>query len=215
MDVSSAFAAILAALLIGAMSPGPSFIMVARNSIGLSRRDGFATAMGMGVGGMCFSGVALAGLYTLLSSVAWLYGALKVAGGAYLLYLALRIWRGASVPLLIDDDQPETMPDLRRSFWTGLSTQLTNPKTAIVYGSIFAALLPQDPPLWCYLALPPLVFAIEAGWYALVAMCFSGRVLRRGYLSAKVWIDRAASAAMTALGVRLILTAYGRSDLLR
>lgn len=33
MDVSSAFAAILAALLIGAMSPGPSFIMVARETL--------------------------------------------------------------------------------------------------------------------------------------------------------------------------------------
>ena len=56
-------------------------------------------------------------------------------------------------------------PMPRKSFWIGLSTQLSNPKTAVYYGSIFAALLPQHPPLWCYFALPPAIFAIEAGWY--------------------------------------------------
>lgn len=50
MNVSSALIAILTALLLGAISPGPSFILVVRSSLGLSRRDGLATAIGMGVG---------------------------------------------------------------------------------------------------------------------------------------------------------------------
>src|SRR3979409_1563921 len=60
MTAFAAVAAILAALLMGAMSPGPSFVLVARNAIGLSRTDGLATALGMGVGGVFFSGIALA-----------------------------------------------------------------------------------------------------------------------------------------------------------
>ena len=60
---SAAVTAILAALLVGAMSPGPSFVMVARNAIALSRRDGLATAWGMGIGGVFFSAIALVGLY--------------------------------------------------------------------------------------------------------------------------------------------------------
>ncbi len=207
MNITSSLAAILAALLIGAISPGPSFVVVARNAVALSRRNGLATAAGMGVGSVCFSGIALAGLYSLLSRVEWLYVGLKVAGGAYLLYLALKIWRGAAAPLSIDPASSSSSPSLKSSFWTGLSTQLTNPKTALVYGSIFAALLPQTPPLWCYIALPPLVFAVECGWYATVALCFSNRALGQGYLNAKQWIDRAASAAIAALGLRLMLTA--------
>jgi threonine/homoserine/homoserine lactone efflux protein len=215
MNISSALIAILVALLLGAISPGPSFILVVRNSLGLSRRDGLATAIGMGFGGVCFSGVALAGLYTLLNSVEWLYGGLKMAGGAYLLYLALRIWRGSSESIVLDRIRCDGAGSPGRSFWTGLTTQLTNPKTAIVYGSIFAALLPQHPPSWCYIALPPLVFAVEAGWYTVVAVCFSGHGIRHGYLESKVWIDRCASAAIAALGLRLILTAFRRTDLLR
>ncbi len=208
MTASAAIATILVALLIGAMSPGPSFVLVARNSIGLSRADGLATALGMGVGGVFFSGVALAGLYTLLSAVGWLYAGLKIAGGLYLVYIASKIWRGAARPLLIEDGRVVQTANVPKSFWLGLSTQLSNPKTAIAYGSIFAALLPQHPPVWCYFALPPLVLAIESGWYTVVALCFSSRRPREVYLRAKKWVDRAAATAIAALGLRLIFTAH-------
>ena len=41
---------------------------------------------------------------------------------------------------------------------------MMTPKTAIVYGGVFAALLPATPPFWLLAALPPLIFALEAGW---------------------------------------------------
>jgi threonine/homoserine/homoserine lactone efflux protein len=208
MSPSTAVATILTALLIGAMSPGPSFVIVARNSIGLSRRDGLATALGMGIGGVLFSGVALLGLYTLLAAVTWLYVSLKVAGGLYLIYLASKIWRSAKTPLAFSQGEANTSGNPRKSFWIGLSTQLSNPKTAIYYGSIFAALLPQHPPLWCYFALPPAIFAIEAGWYTVVALCFSSKRPRELYLRAKTWVDRVAASAITALGLRLIFAAH-------
>ncbi len=207
MTATSAVFAVLVALWVGAMIPGPSFVLVARNAIGLSRRDGLATAFGMGVGGIFFGGVALAGLYTLLQTVEWLYIGLKVAGGAYLIYVAWKIWRGAGHPITVDATLTASRGSVRKSFWIGLSTQLSNPKTAIWYGSIFAALLPQHPPLWCYFVLPPLVFAIEFGWYTIVALCFSSKGPREVYLRAKKWIDRIAAAAIAALGLRLILNA--------
>src|SRR6201996_9773296 len=117
MPAQAAIPAILGALLIGAMSPGPSFLVVARNAIGLSRRDGLATALGMGIGGVFFSGIALLGLYTLLATVEWLYVGLKVAGGVYLVYLASKIWRGAAKPLAFSETQTGSGGNPRKSFW--------------------------------------------------------------------------------------------------
>jgi threonine/homoserine/homoserine lactone efflux protein len=150
----------------------------------------------------------LAGLYTLLSAVGWLYAGLKIAGGVYLVYLASKMWRGATSPLIVEDGQIAQAGNVRKSFWTGLTTQLSNPKTAVAYGSIFAALLPQHPPVWCYFALPPMIFTIEAGWYTIVAFCFSSRRPRQVYLRMKKWIDRVAATAIAALGLRLIYTAH-------
>ena len=160
MSTLVAVLSITGALCLGAMSPGPSFVLVARTSVGVSRRDGMATALGMGVGGVVFSGLALAGLYTVLAMVSWLYAALKMGGGLYLLYLASKIWRGARKPLAFDQGGPAQKANTKPAFWVGLATQLSNPKTAIVYGSVFVSLLPRHPPTWCYVALPAIVFTI-------------------------------------------------------
>src|SRR5262245_32689218 len=106
MTPTIALFAILGTLALGAMSPGPSFVLVARTAVARSRQDGLAAALGMGVGGAFFCGLALLGLIALLSSVEWLYLLLKFAGGFYLIYLAIMIWRGAKQPLAVKADIP-------------------------------------------------------------------------------------------------------------
>jgi RhtB (resistance to homoserine/threonine) family protein len=196
--------AILAAVLIGAISPGPSFVMVLRTSIALSRADGVAAAIGMGLGGALFGTLALVGLTALLAQVEWLYMVLKLAGGAYLVYLAIRIWRGAREPVAIPPTAAFKSDTLWRSFTVALMTQLSNPKTAVAYASVFAALLPPEVPAWMILALPPLIFLVETSWYAVVTFVFSSHRPRAAYVRAKAWIDRATAFVIGGLGLRLI-----------
>jgi threonine/homoserine/homoserine lactone efflux protein len=205
MSSLGVFDSIIAALSIGAMSPGPSFVVVSRIAISRSRPDGLAAALGMGLGGVAFSILALAGLTALLSRFEWLYLALKVAGGAYLAYIAFKIWRSAKEPLDVGEEAVSSRA-LGRSFTTALLTQVSNPKTIVVYASIFAALLPKDIPLGLFVALPLGVFFVEAGWYTIVALAFSARHPRRIYLAAKMWIDRAAGTVMAGLGLQLVVS---------
>jgi len=197
---------ILGALCVGAMSPGPSFIMVVRVSVAASRRDGLAAALGMGFGGLLFAALALAGLQALLMQVGWLYLVLKALGGAYLIYLGVLIWRGAAQPLATQTASP-TVRGWRRSLALGFATQVSNPKTAIYYASVFAAFLPQHPSAALFWILPPLIFAIETGWYALVATAFSAALPRAAYLRCKIWIDRLAGAVLGLLGGKLMIEA--------
>lgn len=83
----AALLTIAGAILVGAMSPGPSFIMIVRTAVVSSRLSALSAAAGMGVGCMIFSVIALAGLHSLLELVPWLYAALKTAGGVYFLWL--------------------------------------------------------------------------------------------------------------------------------
>jgi RhtB (resistance to homoserine/threonine) family protein len=205
----SAYVAIVVALLVGAISPGPSFIVVARTSLGSSRTAGLRVALGLGLGGVVFALLALIGLIALLSTVDWLFTLLKVAGATYLLYLAVRLWRGARVPL--DVGPTERVRSVRSDILRGLVVQLSNPKTAVVYASVFAAVLPSSPSTWLTIALAPSVFVIEAGWYSVVALGFSYARLRRLYERAKTWVDRCTAVVLGGLGVRMILTAGSRN----
>jgi threonine/homoserine/homoserine lactone efflux protein len=205
MTPTLAVLAIAGSLAIGAASPGPSFVMVVRTAVAKSRRHGLAAAFGMGIGGLAFCLLALFGLQAVFDRADWLYIAFKLAGGLYLLFLAARIWRHAAAPLDVAlRGANET--DAFRSFALGLATQLSNPKTLVFYGSVFAALMPRHLPLWGYLVLPPVVMAIETGWYTLVALTFSLPRPRAVYLRWKRWVDRCAAMVMGGLGFKLILS---------
>jgi threonine/homoserine/homoserine lactone efflux protein len=205
MEAGLACLAIMGTLAVGTISPGPSFVLVVRTAVALSRADAIAAAIGMGLGGVGFAALALLGLQVLLTQVGWAYAGLKLAGALYLLYLASRLWRGARTPLVMADDRRPRDGGLRQSLVVGLVTQLSNPKTAIVYGSVFAALLPPAPPGWLPAVLLPAIFALETGWYVVVALAFSTARPRAAYARSKRWLDRIAGAVMGALGVRLII----------
>src|SRR5262245_45423825 len=138
MAASTVLLAILGALFIGAVSPGPSFVLVSRIAITQSRLRGLAAALGMGVGGTLFAALALLGLAVLLTRVEMLYVVLKLLGGLYIGWLGVRIWRGAREPLAPIEVAVPQGRSLLRAFSFALLTQLSNPKTAVVYGSIFA-----------------------------------------------------------------------------
>lgn len=208
MQELTALLGIAAAIGIGAASPGPSFIMVARCAVATGRVDGLFAALGMGVGGLTFACLALLGLNGLLAAVPQVYLVLKVAGGLYLAYLGVCIWRGANAAL------PQTTVSLNaagqakvRSFALAFTTQMSNPKAAIVYASVFAAFLPANPSSTFNLSVAAVVFVIETGWYTLVAVALSAHAPRAWYLRYKAWLDRIAGGVLIALGLKLVTSA--------
>ncbi len=207
MEMIVSLTLILSALFLGAVSPGPSFVLIAKIAMGTSRTDGVAASIGMGIGGVTFSIFALLGLHAILINIPTLYVFLKVLGGLYLLYLAIRIWKGANEPIAIINENCREHSTVIKSFLIGFITQISNPKTAIVYGGIFAALLPADVPNTLYYILPPLVFVVEAGWYLIVTLVLSTSSPRATYLRSKSLFDRVASSVMAGLGVKLVSSA--------
>lgn len=207
MNEAAALLGIGTALCIGAASPGPSFVMVARTAASAGRSHGLNAALGMGCGGALYAVASLLGLNALFAAVPAFYLALKLLGGIYLAYLGWRIWRGARQALEIPSEAPPAHSShARRSLLLGFTTQVSNPKTAIVYASIFAAFLPSSPSLAFQLAVVAVVFCIEAGWYALVAVALSATGPRNTYLRCKKWVDRIAGAVLGVLGLRLVIS---------
>jgi threonine/homoserine/homoserine lactone efflux protein len=203
VEIFAVYFAVSTAILLGAMSPGPSFIVVARTAVAGSRGRGVLAALGMGVGGGLFALAALLGLQLVLLAVPSVYRVLQLIGALYLIVLAYKLWRAAP-------DRPDLSVRAapRSSAWQafvlGLATQLSNPKTAIVYASVFAAALPQQAS-WLLTALVvPTIFAIEFGWYTLVALAFSSGRARHCYVRGKTWIDRLAAGAMGLLGAKIL-----------
>lgn len=200
---------VTSAIAIGAVSPGPSFLMVARIAVASSRSHGVAAALGIGAGGAIYTIAALAGLQAAFAAVPSLYLVLKLAGGAYLVFLGYHLWTGAAQPLDIPrENAAQHAQTTTRAFLIGLGTQLSNPKAAIYYASVFAAFHLQNFSVFLGVCTVLTIFAIEVGWYLIVAALLSSTRPRNAYLRYKIWIDRAAGGVMALLGIKLITSAH-------
>jgi threonine/homoserine/homoserine lactone efflux protein len=209
MDNFPLLIAVSAAILLGAMSPGPSFVVVARTAISSSRGHGILAALGMGTGGATFAAGALLGLQVLLAAVPPLHKALQIAGAGYLLFIAYKLWKAAPMPFGDIGNNSDRRNGSLQAFVLGLGTQISNPKTALVYASIFSAAFTTEPSWVIAVALVSVIFAIEFGWYTVVAIAFSTGRARQTYGAWKAWIGRLAAGAMGALGVKILVDVRG------
>lgn len=154
--------------------------------------------------------MAMLGLQKVLTAVPELFIGLKVAGGLYLLWLGYKIFRGSAQPMDFSANGMAGNRSLLKTFRDGLYTQLSNPKTALVFASIFTALLPTQIPTAFYYIVPLMSFLIDVSWYSLVALVLSADRPRRVYLRLKRRIDIATATVLGALGLRLIATSLTR-----
>ena len=195
--------------LMAAASPGPSFVLVAQTAVGSGRRAGLLAALAMMLGAVIWAAAALYGLQALFARFEWLYLAMRIGGGLYLLYLAVMLWRHAPEPL----PEPSAAGDKTtgdnagavQGFVHALLLQLSNPKVMVFFGSIFLALLPAHPPTGMQIATLAIVAFNEFTWYALITLLFSGGPARAIYRRAKFWLDRIMGGALALLGLRLAL----------
>jgi len=188
--------------LLAVMSPGPSFLITARTAIARSRADGIKVALGLGAGTIVWSTAALLGLHFLFRQFHWLFIAMKVAGALYLLWIACQIFRHAADP--IEMNEGANNENAHNPLLRGFLTQISNPKVAVFFGSIFVAMLPSEVPGWMVVALIAIVTMNEITWYSLVSLFFGSSPVRSFYLVAKRWIDRVTGAFLGLLGLRLL-----------
>jgi threonine/homoserine/homoserine lactone efflux protein len=119
------------------LTPGPNMMYVVSRSICQGRSAGMVSLGGVGIGFIVWLLLAAFGITAIVVAVPFAYGALKLAGAAYLGWLAWQALRpGGSSPFAIKPLAPDSPMKL---FAMGLVTNLLNPKAAVLYLS----LLPQ------------------------------------------------------------------------
>jgi len=201
----SALAALFVVHLLVVASPGPAFLAVSRTAISSSRAAGVVAASGMATGALIWAIATLFGLHILFAKAPWLYDAMRLGGAAYLIYLGVGMlrsaWRGER---MASDGAVATTG--RRTFLRSLGVQLSNPKAAVFFGSIFVALLPAAAPLWVKGGALAILGVNEFGFYALVAVVLSTPRAQRIYGNAKRGLDALFGGFLTVLGLKLALS---------
>ncbi len=163
-----AFAAASAVLLV---IPGPTILTVIGYSLTHGRRANVPLVAAVALGDSTALVLSLVGLGALLATSALLFTAVKWAGGLYLIYLGVRMWRsGVAMP---DATLPVPLASTRRLFLNTYAVTALNPKGIIFFVAFLPQFLRADHPLPPQLWLLAITFVtlatINAALYATFA----------------------------------------------
>jgi len=193
--------AVITITLLAVISPGPDFAMVTRNSLLLSRRAGVLTAIGIGLGVVVHVSYTLLGIGLLIKQSVWLFGLLKLAGAAYLIYLGIKMLR-ARPDTGVETAAPPAMSDVA-ALRTGFLTNALNPKTTVFIVSLFMQVVQPSTPTMVQIGYGVFISVAHMLWFSLVALFFSSGAIRLRQLRVRHWIDRAFGGLLVGFGVLL------------
>ena len=169
--------AILAAsvfFILGATSPGPSLIVVLRNTLIGGRRQGVACAVGHGIGFGIYAGSAVFGLILLLDKSPNTFLILQMIGVGLLVFYGVKMWNAEVEGM--QEISTDVGKHQRQGFSEGFAIAFFNPKIALFLVAILAQVLKLYPEMGfeTKLAIGLLGMAIDTLWYVLVAVVLTG-----------------------------------------
>ncbi|MBY8863341.1 LysE family transporter [Nocardia sp. CA2R105] len=195
------------AMLLGAMSPGPDFLIVTRNAMLSGRRAGMASGAGVALGVFVWAVLSGLGVAGLLAASAMAFTVVKLAGAVYLCYLGVRALlaarRGA-----YDTGAEQVSADpvgVRAGFRQGLLNNLLNPKAAVFFVALLPQFLPASPTLADTAQVAVAATVVTLAWFVVLAVGIA--TLRRVFTRRRVRqvIDGAMGTLLVGLGVRIAL----------
>jgi len=198
------FGLFLAAGVLLNLTPGPDTVYILGRSIAQGRQAGVASALGICVGSIFHTCAAALGLSAILATSTVAFAAIRLLGGAYLVFLGIKMF--------LDRRKHLSLPaNFRRrtsaaAFRQGVFTNVLNPKVAL----FFLAFLPQfiDPAsgakLLAFLLLGLTFVTTGTIWCLLLAWFASGFSERlRANPTITAWLNRAVGSLLVFLGLRL------------
>ena len=150
--------------LLGAMSPGPSMMVVINNAIFKNKLNGILTALGHGLGIGIYALFAVIGIGLIIKSNLMIFNSLKILSIIFLFYLG--------VQAIIKTNQVELseidVKDGIQSFFQGLTISILNPKILIWFLAIYSQFMSLNNDKFFNLSLILIASVVDALWYLLL-----------------------------------------------
>lgn len=172
-----AFAAASAIML---AIPGPTILLVVSYALGHGRKTALATVSGVALGDFTAMTASLFGLGAVLAASATLFTVLKWIGGAYLIWLGIKLWRAPVMfePMADNDNLPEKKSI--RVFLHAYVVTALNPKSIVFFVAFVPQFLNPALPFFGQMLIMEATFlvlaTINASTYALAANAARGLI---------------------------------------
>ncbi len=194
--------------ILGAVSPGPDFIVTVQNSIQHSRLKGFLTGLGVACGLLIHISYCAAGIGLIISTSPWLFSLFKIAGSSYLIWLGISSILSKSHSKEVDETGEKTMISNRKAFRTGLFTNLLNPKAMLFFLSLFTFVMNPMPPVPIVIICGAIIFLTAVVWFAMVSYFFTEKHIQKVFFRFEKTINSILGLILIYIGIRILLMLF-------
>ena len=186
--------------LLGAISPGPSLVVILRHTMTGSRRNGLAAAIAHGAGVGIYAFAVAMGLGHLIAEFPNTYQAMTYLGAAYLAWLAVQLLRTQQG----NEAAAAEPPAKRFALRDGFLIVFLNPQLVIMLAALFAQFIQPGQSYQVGLILAITAWLIDTGWYVLVAYGLSSSKVLPWLKTKTQWINRITAVVLLLLVLRVL-----------
>ncbi len=189
--------------ILGAMTPGQSFIIILKHAIIGGRLNGLIASLGHGLGVMLYAIATVVGLAVIIQETPWLFDVIKYTGAAFLVWLAYNALTAKASSARFSSE--ETNITLKESFTEGLMISFLNPKLAIFFLALFSQFV-DDTAIWQQnIIMVATVTGIDTLWYCLVALVLSHSIMLEKLRTNVHIIEKLSGIVLLAVACRVVM----------
>ena len=175
--------------IMGMFSPGPNILSIMGTSMSVGRDAGRSLALGIATGSLIWGLLAWGGLTTVLVAYASLMTVIKIAGAAYLLWIAFKSFRSAFSDRNINANALSLSGGARAYYRRGLLIHMTNPKAALTWTATISLGLSPEAPWWIGGVIVLGTGIISFVGHLAYAVAFSTKPMEAAFAKARRWIE--------------------------
>ncbi len=203
IDISQ-LASMSLTFFIVAVSPGPATLSNAVVAMHQGRKVALIHGAGLACGLAFWGVIAASGMGVVLQGSVYLLSLLKIAGGLYLLWLALLAGKSAWRPRKATPVSPSST----HWFLQGLLLNLSNPKAVLAWVAALSLGLDADAGVKALVIATLLCMAAGVLVYVLYACLFSFAGVMQLYKRFSRWVDGSIAAFFTVAGLGLVRSSF-------
>lgn len=198
------FLTITLIIILAAISPGPDFAVVVKNSLQHNRLSGIFTALGVSCSLLVHTTYCILGLAVIIAQSLLLFNLIKYLGAAYLIFIGVKslLAKRKLIPK-IHEQIPHGTLSMAKSFTEGLLCNLLNPKAIMFILAFFSLVVKPSTSMLLQFALSIEISLIHFVWFSWLAVMITHHRIKESLNKIEFYIVKIMGLVLIVFGTHI------------
>ncbi len=190
-------------IILAAISPGPDFAMVVKNSLAYSRRAGIFTSLGISCSMLFHASYCIMGLAIIISKSLLAFNIIKYIGASYLIYIGIQsLFAKSSSIQNIQKTSVKSFSELA-AFKQGFLCNVLNPKAIMFFLALFTIVVKPNTSLVLQIGYAIEIALIHFIWFSGLSLFLTHHKMTKFFNKLQTFLTKLMGGLLIMFGIRI------------